>query len=176
MRTWHPISKLTIGLGVAGLGLLWWTEDRVATSGEDQAFAAVSANRLAPESLPGNAEPARDQGLRDRLLPPVERFSAMVERPLFMADRRPLEAPMTMAAAPVADWQPEPAAGPGRPSVRFIGSIEEDGAVRALVGDGFSVRGLSVGQEIEGWTVIAIDARRLILGFDEERLELTILE
>jgi hypothetical protein len=38
------------------------------------------------------------------------------------------------------------------------------------------VRGLAVGQEVDGWAVVAIESRRLTLGLGDERLELTILE
>jgi hypothetical protein len=81
----------------------------------------------------------------------------------------------TASAEPV-EWQPAPEAGPSAPAFRFIGSIEENGSIRALVSDGYAVRALGGGEEVDGWTVVAIDGRRLVLAHGDERLELTILQ
>lgn len=115
------------------------------------------------------------QSLERRAMPPARSLESMVTRPLFAPDRRPDDMGIELAMPP-----PEPLVetvdAPTPPTVRFIGSIVEDGQVRALVGDGFNVRGVTIGEELEGWMVLDIESRRLILGFDDHRLKLTILE
>lgn len=175
MRNWHPLSKLSVVVGLAGLGLLWLTDYEVA-SGTDRA-AAVPVAALDPASADlDTVRAVRRAATRDRTLPPVEAFAAMVERPLFASDRRPIDPSLEMAALPPPEWEPMPAAGPQPPAFRFIGSVEENGTVRAIVSDGIQVRGLTSGERLEGWSVVAIETRRLVLGFGDERLELTILE
>jgi hypothetical protein len=100
----------------------------------------------------------------------------MVQRPLFAPDRRPAPAEIPVADAVPSDWAPAETTELSAPEVRFIGSIEENGAVRALVSDGASVQGLEIGQSIDGWTVVAIAPRRLTLAVADQNLELTILE
>ena len=181
MRSWHPLSKLTIVIGLAGLGVVWWLDQgwpgdarvavAVASSADGTPPAVFTAGR---ERLPAGAAPPA-QG--SRALPPVDAFASMVDRPLFSPARRPLEpvddTPIELEPEP---WIVEPEAGPHYPEVSFIGSIEENGRVRALLGDGTNVRGVALGDMVDGWTVLDIDPRRLKLGAEGEILELTILE
>lgn len=60
--------------------------------------------------------------------------------------------------------------------IRFIGSIEEDGRLRALVSDGFNVRAIAAGERIDGWAVLEVEPRRIMLDLDGEQLELAIFE
>jgi hypothetical protein len=120
--------------------------------------------------------PVADGALFARALPSIEAFSGMLERPLFSATRRPSRVVPVLAVMGEPSAFVEPAAGPRPPSIRFIGSAEEAGTVRAFVGDGLDVRALATGDEIEGWRVMSIEPRRLVLGFDDERFELKILE
>lgn len=174
VRNWHPLSKLSIMLGIVGLGALWLTDQEVA-SGTDR--VAAVPNALEPASTAsGLVRSPVAASPRGRSLPPVDAFGAMVERPLFASDRRPFDPTVAAAEAPPIEWEPMPAAGPSAPAFRFIGSIDENGVVRALVSDGVVVQSLTNGQEIDGWTVIAIESRRLVLAHDHEQLELTILE
>lgn len=160
-------------LGLAGLGVLWLTDHEVA-SGTDR-VAAVPTSLGSSAATSGLVEPPRAAPPRSRTLPSVETFDSMVQRPLFASDRRPFDPTIESTSMPV-DWEPAPAAGPEAPHVTFIGSIEENGVVRAFLSDGYAVRGVGLGQEVDGWSVVAIDTRRLVLAHDDQRLELTILE
>lgn len=187
MRTWHPISKLAIGLGLLGLGVVWWTDqggtgDASAVAGSVASAEAVASPSAGPATGGGEAvatsTPSADAPLVARILPPAATLEAMVARPLFTPDRRPFDPEVAFADMPLEEWapEPEPEGGPAQPAVRFIGSIEEEAQVRALVSDGFNVRAIGEGEEVDGWVVVAIEARRLTLGLDDERLELTIFE
>lgn len=176
MQAWHPITKLVAVLGGLALAWLWWTGDDIQTGmASDDPAGTVPVAHAEPVSVP-EVRPVPDGALFARALPSIEAFNGMLERPLFSPTRRPalLEpepAVMGVPSAPI-----EPAAGPRPPYIRFIGSVEEAGAVRAFVGDGLSVRALATGDEIEGWQVVSIEPRRLVLGLDDERFELKILE
>lgn len=182
MRSWHPLSKIVIVLGVAGVAVAWLTEGdgpaesspvptrTAAAQGTGEGAAAGRGIEVAPD---GSAEP---RPLFARSLPAEASLTAMVERPLFAPDRRPYDPTVEVAMLPPPEPVEMTADAPAPPAVRFIGSIVEDGGVRALVGDGFNVQSVTMGEAIEGWSVLEIEARRLILGFDDARLELTILE
>jgi hypothetical protein len=183
VRNWHPISKLAILLGLAGIVVVWWT-DRSGT-GEPGAVSGRSAQAeaVAPSSLRAtgtvDARPlamtaAAALPLASRVLPPEATIEAMVTRPLFAPDRRPYDPEVQLVALPVQEATPE--SGPNRPVVRFIGSIEEEGRLRAVVSDGFNVRAIAAGDEVDGWMVLDVEPRRLTLGLDDEHFELTIFE
>lgn len=178
MQAWHPITKLVAVLGVLALAWLWWTGDEAQTgmASDDPAgtVPVVQSETVAVAEV----RPAADRALFARALPSIEAFSGMLERPLFSSTRRPAvvvpEPEFEVVDAPSASV--EPASGPRPPGVRFIGSVEENGVVRAFVGDGLDVQALAAGDEIEGWQVLSIEPRRLVLGLDDERFELKILE
>lgn len=172
---------MTVVIGLGGLALVWWLDHgspgdaRQAVAVQSSSGATVPApavQRTPISSLWGTSEADRDI----RRLPPVDDFASMVDRPLFAPARRPVDPEPAVADLELPPTMVEPAAPPDQPSVSFIGSIEEDGQVRALLGNGSNVRGVGLGEEVEGWTVLDIEPRRLTLGLDEEVLQLTILE
>ncbi len=185
MQRWHPLSKLVVGLGLIGLGWIWWTErsgppepravSGAAQAADDSSAAAVPGASPAPS---GMAVPGTDDGsLEARLLPPEASLAAMVSRPLFAPDRQPHDPAIAFAALPDVDWgEAAPEAGPAVPTFRFIGSIDEDGQLRAFVSDGFNVRSLVIGEEVDGWEVRRVEDRRLTLGVGEHEIELTIFQ
>ena len=176
MQPWHPITKLVAVLGGLALGWLWWTGDEVHTGmASDDPAGAVPVARAEPLPVAEVRKPA-DGALFARALPSIETFSGMLERPLFSATRRPPPEAPELAATAEPGPVIEPAAGPQPPGIRFIGSVQEEGVVRAFISDGLDVRALATGDEIEGWRVVTIEPRRLVLGQDEERFELKILE
>jgi len=182
VRSWHPLSKLTVVVGIGALALVWWLDHGLP--GDTRSAAALpsateSSATAAPVATPKPTSAqtgAAEYPPETRPLPPADAFASMVERPLFAPARRPIDQAIEVADLEVVQWTLEPAAAPPYPSVDFVGSIEENGRVRALLGDGFNVRGVAVGEAVEGWTVLAIEARRLTLGYHGETLELTILE
>jgi hypothetical protein len=172
---WHPLSKLTVVVGVLVLFVTWWQSP--APSNDDVAAEAGTVRTVAASTSwteqSNEALPSRPLA---RPLPPLSRFEAMVQRPLFAPDRRPAPVEMPVADAVPSDWARAETMEVNAPGVRFIGSIEQNGAVRALVSDGAKVQGLEIGQSIDGWTVVGIAPRRLTLAVADQNLELTILE
>lgn len=176
MQAWHPITKLVAVLGVLALAWLWWTGDDFQTGmASDDPAGTVPVAHAEPVAVP-EVRPVADGALFARALPSIEAFSGMLERPLFSSTRRPAVVAPELALMDVPSAAVEPAAGLRPPAIRFIGSVEENGAVRAFVGDGLDVQALATGDEIEGWRVVSIEPRRLLLGLDDERYELKILE
>ena len=174
MQSWHPATKIAASLGLLGLVIAWWTSDSPPS---DNVLAAVSAQPAPPEiPLAIDVQPVLGVPLGDRALPPLSTFETMVSRPLFMPDRRPVEAELSLTAAPRPPMEPAPTDDVHPPDIDFIGSIEDNGMVRALVSDGANVRGLELGQIIDGWEVAVIEPRRLKLVLAEHYFELTILE
>ena len=182
MRNWHPVSKLAIFFGVAGLLVVWWVDRSGTAESGAVTGRSAQAEAVAPASLraPGGVDAALvtpaavERPLASRVLPPEATFEAMVTRPLFAPDRRPYDPEVQLVALPVQEATPD--SGPDRPVVRFIGSIEEEGRLRAVVSDGFNVRAIAAGDEVDGWMVLDVEPRRLTLGLDDEHFELTIFE
>jgi hypothetical protein len=183
VRNWHPISKLAILLGLAGIVVVWWTDrsgtgDSGAVSGRSAQAEAVAPAPLRAtgtvDARPLVMTAAAALPLESRVLPPEGTFEAMVTRPLFAPDRRPYDPEVELVALPVQQSAPDNA--PDRPAVRFIGSIEEAGRLRALVSDGFNVRAIAAGEEVDGWMALDVEPRRLTLALDDQQFELTIFE
>ena len=89
---------------------------------------------------------------------PIDRLSAIVERPLFAPNRRPPPpASITMPPSP-----PEP------PSLTLLGVVIDAGGARAIVqaGPGNQIMRVRVGDEISGWKVTDIEPRQLVLSLD----------
>ena len=175
LTTWHPATKALVGVAIVALPYLAWT-----SLGEAPAAVAV-AQRSAPVASTVaalQALPMDETALRQ--LPPLDRFTTMVERPLFSPTRRPVLA----AVAPAGegeeqaeeDTAPEPV--DGAPVLRFVGTIGQDGAMTALVLRDADpvVSKLVVGDEIDGWQVTEVTASQLVMEHEAERLVLTILQ
>jgi len=174
VQSWHPITKIAASLGLLGLVITWWTSDSPPS---ENVLAAVRAQPAPPEiPVAIDVQPALGVPLGDRALPPLSAFETMVSRPLFMPDRRPAAAELSLAAAPMTPIESAPTDDVNPPDIEFIGSIEDNGTIRALVSAGADVQALELGQIIDGWEVAVIEPRRLKLVLSEHFLELTILE
>lgn len=141
-------------------------------------LAAVTA---APWLFDPAADPTADAGGRDsqeaaptpmpRLeLPPIERFAALVERPIFTATRR--SAPRRPGAAPIS----------GAGTNLVLGRYRLAGIVvaptRRLVllrrpGDSKTIRVLE-GETIDGWTLTQVSKTALILESGNRREEFLV--
>lgn len=133
------------------------------------AFPALLLAGLLPVASGGTAAAGADGP------PPLERFRAMVERPLFRPDRRPVE-------TFVEEEEERPLEIPFDPGaeldLRFVGTLVEGGRAVALVeldGEPELVR-LSVGDRIGEWRVVIVDDDRLVLSDGSERRRYTLLE
>ena len=164
MTKWHPATKLLALAALLVLPYLLWT------AGADQApVVAASVERAAPtEAELAALEPPPAQFV----LPPLERFTAVVERPLFSPTRRMPPTPVVSepdAPAPIAE---APAAeGPAEPELRFFGTVRQGGTAAALVTYPATaeVARLRLGDAVGEWQVISVDRNRLELGLGDER-------
>ena len=164
MTKWHPATKLLTLAALLVLPYLLWT------AGADQApVVAASVERAAPtEAELAALEPPPAQFV----LPPLERFTAVVVRPLFSPTRRMPPTPVVSepdAPAPIAE---APAAeGPAEPELRFFGTVRQGGTAAALVTYPATaeVARLRLGDAVGEWQVISVDRNRLELGLGDER-------
>jgi len=108
-------------------------------------------------------------------LPPIEDFSAVVDRPLFSPDRRP---------PPETGEGGEPAAAPessstGERQLVLAGTAtdQSEHAVAILhdISQGIQFR-VWVGDEVAGWKVKAIRPRALVLGTTAQEVTVTLDE
>lgn len=116
-----------------------------------------------PPSL--DAEPAVPAQARSAAAPvsplaaqPLDRFSAMRDRPLFSPTRRP-PAPPPVAAVPPPPPPPPP------PDLALLGVVMDGSNAGAIVraGPAAKVTRVHIGDEIGGWRVGQIEARKLVL-------------
>jgi hypothetical protein len=175
LTSWHPATKALVGVAIVALPYLAWT-----SLGEAPAAIAL-VQRTEPAATVVTQAPAQPIEVTAlRQLPPLDRFTTMVERPLFSPTRRPVLVTIEPAAAAEAEIEEDVAAEPvdGAPAVRFVGTIGQDGAMTALVlreADP-TVAKLVVGDEIDGWRVTDITASQLVMEHEAKRLVLTILQ
>jgi hypothetical protein len=112
--------------------------------GANRATATVTA----PAPLPALA--AR--------LPELDALPETRQRPLFSSDRKP-----AAGAAPVQ-------AG----SSRLIGIVGASGARRAMLRDAAGTRMVGAGDRLEAWTVLSVEADRLVLSRGAEQVILSV--
>ena len=106
------------------------------------------------------------------MLPPLERFTAVVERPLFSPTRRmpPLRRPRRSPRRRPRRRRPSPA-GPAEPELRFFGTVRQGGdggGAGDLSGDHRS-GSAAPGDPVGDWQVLAVERNRLELGLGDER-------
>jgi hypothetical protein len=108
------------------------------------------------------AAPAQERSAAAPVSPlaeqPLDRFSAMRDRPLFSPTRRP-PAPPPVAAAP----PPPPPLPP--PDLALLGVVMDGDNAGAIVraGPTAKIARVHIGDQIAGWTVGQIEARKLVL-------------
>ena len=165
MRSWHWTSKVFVLIGVAYIVYCYIADVQILWE-KDTEQKLVETFGLVKEYPPRFVQRSGD--VVTRTLPPVEYFSAMLERPLFSPQRR-MNKNSEINDEPIL---PEP---PAFPLVRFVGTIEKGDNIQALIHGPDSVGLLSRGDEINGWRVSSIERRRLVLRLAEEVLDLEIL-
>jgi hypothetical protein len=108
-------------------------------------------------------------------LPPLEDFSAIVDRPLFSPDRRPPTETSEVGEAAVA--AEGPSSGESQIVLAGTATDQSERAVAILheVSQGVQFR-VWVGDEIGGWTVKAIRPRALVLGTATQEVTVTLDE
>lgn len=146
----HTVGVLLVALCL-GLGALAASELRIASiPAQDQGPPAAG-------KTPATSTPAAF------VLPPIQRFAIVTERPLFSPDRKPqLHADDTAGA-----WS----------SFVLAGIIITPASREALVlhGKPQSIAHIQEGQALEGWTVTSIYPDRVVFrdGLSEHELKLT---
>jgi hypothetical protein len=161
---WHPATKLLVLAALLVLPYLLW-----AGSTEQAPVVVASVERAAPtEAELALVEPPPTQFV----LPPLERFTAVVERPLFSPTRRmPIQPLVTEPDAPAPTPEAPVAEGPAEPELRFFGTVRQGGNAAALVTYPATaeVARLRPGDAVGEWQVISVERNRLELGLGEER-------
>jgi hypothetical protein len=118
-------------------------------------------------------EPALDEAPpAPFILPPLERITAVVERPLFSPSRRmPAPPPVSEPEAPEPAAEPVVDLGREEPDLRFFGTVRQAGAAAALVTYPATaeVARLRLGDAVGEWQVVAVEQNRLELALGDER-------
>jgi general secretion pathway protein N len=167
---WHPATKLLLLGSLLVVPYLLWTRQDAGTG--VAAPTARDAGTVAAAAAVAEPPPA---ALEPYALPPLERFAAVVERPLFSPTRR-----MPPLAEPAAEPQAEPEsapppvaapAGPEEPELRFFGTVRQGDRAAALVTFPATnaVARLAPGDRVGAWEVLEVERNRLVLGLGEER-------
>ena len=163
MTKWHPATKLLLAAALLLVPYLLWSRAE-----EPPPAVAASVARALPDATdPGDTEPPTPL-----VLPPLEAFTAVVERPLFSPTRRMPPAPPEAEPEARAPTQAEPApAGPDEPDLRFFGTVSQGGTAAALVTFPATseVARLRPGDPVGDWQVISVERNRLELGLGDER-------
>lgn len=160
MIKWHPATKLLVVAALLVVPYLLWTRSEEPPP----AVAASVARAVQSDPAPATEEPPAPF-----ILPPLEAFTAVVERPLFSPTRRmpnpPPEVDAPVAEAPVA----EPG-GPPEPELRFFGTVTQDGTAAALVTFPATseVARLRPGDMVGEWQVVSVERNRLDLALGDE--------
>jgi hypothetical protein len=132
----------------------------------EELVASPPAQEGRPQLSRSAAPPKQaDQITAPFVLPPLESFSAITDRPLFTQSRRPPAIQASTASVGAAA------------SFVLAGIIisHESREVLIIHGKPPIMSHLQQGQAIEGWTVTAIDQDRVILGGGETRYELKLI-
>ena len=164
MTQWHPATKILVLAALLVLPYLLWTG-----STEPTPVVAASVTREAPVAADIVAVEPPPTPL---MLPPLERFTAVVERPLFSPTRRMPTPPPVVREAPEAPVAEAPVdQGPEEPELRFFGTVRQGGTAAALVTYPATaeVARLRPGDTVGDWEVLSVDRNRLELGLGEER-------
>lgn len=107
---------------------------------------------------------------------PLERFVQTRERPLFSAARRlPPPAPVAVYHEPEPPPPPPP---PEPPSVVLVGVVTDEQGSRALIRPSpmDKIRDVKIGDDVGGWKVTEIAARRIVFALDARTSAFALFE
>ncbi|HET6468994.1 MAG TPA: hypothetical protein VFG43_11520 [Geminicoccaceae bacterium] len=175
MNSWHPASKLVLGVAVVALPYLVWTALSEAPAAVRPALVpSAEIEPSAQTALLVAAEPARRVAV-----PPLGHFATILERPLFAPSRRP---PEGVIVAAVAEPEPvEPVFQPvPPPQFRLVGTVAKGADRTALIyhPQASELVRLGPGDSVDDWRVLEIRTNSVVLeqGHDGLQLVLTMLE
>ncbi|MGJ4993880.1 hypothetical protein ACQR0Z_05690 [Bradyrhizobium sp. HKCCYLS3077] len=142
-----------------------------------QAPASSPDPQVVSAIAPGAQLPARPAGSSVNPLwdVPIATLSAMRDRPIFSASRRPPELP---AVAPVVEMRapPPPPSEPERPNLQLVGTVVggEDSFAIFIDPSSQAALRLRMGTAHEGWTLQSLQARQAVLQKDGETVTLAM--
>ena len=133
----------------ACFGLLLWSVVAAAVAGEQERPEAALANPVAAQSL--------------------DQLSSTLDRPLFSPSRRPPAPPPPPVAQAVAPPAPPP-------NLVLFGVVMDGEGARAILRTGADkkVQRAQIGDEIDGWKVSQIEARKVVLSLDDRFATFTL--
>jgi hypothetical protein len=166
LPSWHWSTKLIVSIGIVLTYIFWSMENKnslMTMSGKTNIVEQAFELSDSVSSISGIGEEQL------WIMPPLESFSAIVDRPLFSSTRRKAESD-TVAE----EFQmPESIEFP---LLRFVGTIDEGQKIKALTDGPRGLRALLVGDHFDGWQVAVVERRRMVLVRDDEYLDLQILD
>jgi general secretion pathway protein N len=101
---------------------------------------------------------------------PIDEFSETRDRPLFSPTRRP-PAPVLASVSTIVAPPPPPLPPP---SVVLLGVVSDGNGALAMIRGGQKTIRARLGEEIEGWLVTQIEARRLVLSHDDRSVSFAL--
>lgn len=132
-----------------------------------------------PVTIPDTGPPASGDNqypqVRSLVAPPIEEYTVISARPLFNPDRRPAPAPVApetqpdrVEPVPEAKAEPQPPTPPGG---RLHGVISDGRSWTVLyqIKDQQEVRRLKPGQQVEGWSIVAVQPDAVVFAHGEFR-------
>jgi hypothetical protein len=148
----HAGAPLLLGALCCALGGLIFFE------AEEPVLEPTANAAVQPDRTP--ATPAADEP--GFAMPPLSAYAEVLARPVFSESRRPPSTPAVAAEEPQLS------------SMRLVGIVVSASARHALVEHGQPPRleRIVQGQEVEGWTVEAINATRVVLRRGDSRIEI----
>jgi general secretion pathway protein N len=127
---------------------------------------ALTACPVVAEDAPPGAEAANPLAALS-----LKSLVATRERPLFSASRRPPALP----PAPAARIRREPSRPPQTPpALTLIGVVLDAEEARAVVRTGTAIIRARIGDDIGGWSVTAIEPRRLVISSDDRSVSFAL--
>lgn len=161
MAKWHPATKFLVAISLLAGPYLFWTRTE-----EPAPAIAASVTRAEPSAT----DTAAEQPPAPYVMPPLESFTAVVERPLFSPTRR-MPNPPPEVDTPVAEAPAAEPSGPAEPELRFFGTVTQGGVAAALVTfpSTSEVARLRPGDMVGDWQVISVERNKLELGLGDDR-------
>jgi general secretion pathway protein N len=133
----------------------------IMIAGLSLAAIITAARGQAPPPPPQLANPLAAQ--------PLDGLAATRERPLFSPTRRPPPPP-----PPPVVRAPEPPPPPPPPNITLVGIVMDGEEARALVRTPSTIMHARIGDDIEGWKVVQIEGRKLVLSLGDRLAEVSM--
>jgi hypothetical protein len=160
MNRISPITWVAVAIGVIAIPWLWLSGDSPSPDGGPIRRDSPAAVRTNDDQTAGQRRAAPSR-------PPLDSYTAIVERPLFSPLRRPASVPSAgVEPAPELDVQPdpieeEPPVGEplAEPNLRLVGTlVDAQGRALAIVeqAGATSRTTLALGDSVDGWRLESV--------------------